>query len=88
MLSPPCSQPAAWPEIVPSLLGEPELTAVDVAREAQVDREVARRFWRALGFPPVADDHRAFTRSDVAMLRAACAILGQGSAESPPSHCS
>jgi adenylate cyclase len=77
------SQPATWPEIVRSLLGEPELTPVDVAREAQVDREVARRFWQALGFPPVPDDHRVFTRSDVAMLRAACAILGQGSAESP-----
>ena len=83
MLSAAMPQPATWPEIVRSLLGEPELTAADVAREAQVDREVARRFWQALGFPPVPDDHRVFTRSDAAMLRAACAILGQGSTGSP-----
>jgi adenylate cyclase len=50
------------------LLGRPELTPPDVAREAGVDLEQARRLWRALGFPPVPDDAHVFTRADAAGL--------------------
>jgi len=57
------------------LIGAAELTPHDVAAGAGVDIEPARRLWRALGFPPVRDDERFFTRSDVEMLRAACALI-------------
>jgi len=70
-----------WRSLARALLGEPEFTSLEVARETGVDPEVARRLWRALGFPPVPDDERVFTRSDVAMLRAARALVEQGAAE-------
>lgn len=50
------------------LLGRPELTAAELAREAGVDLEQARRLWRSLGFSPIADDARVFTRTDAAGL--------------------
>ena len=59
------------------LIGEAELTPRDVAAAAHVDIEQARRLWRALGFPPVPDDERFFTPSDVEMLRAASALVDQ-----------
>jgi len=57
------------------LLGRPELTAAEVARDAGVDLDMARRLWRALGFPPVDDEARVFTRSDVTVLRAVGTLL-------------
>lgn len=57
------------------LIGDAVLTPADVAGEAGVDLAQARRLWRALGFPPVPDDERFFTHSDVEMLRAACAMV-------------
>jgi adenylate cyclase len=53
---------------VEALVGRLELTSAEVAREAGVDLDAARRLWRALGFPPVADDAKVFARSDVAIL--------------------
>lgn len=58
-----------WRAVADALLGAPELTPPEVARESGVDAEEARRLWRALGFPPVADDEPLFTRSDVEILR-------------------
>jgi adenylate cyclase len=54
--------------LIEVLLGRPELTPPDVAREAGVDLEQTRRLWRALGFPPVEDGARVFTRADAAGL--------------------
>ncbi len=59
-----------WPELARNVIGEPELTAPEVAAQAGVDLEQARRLWRALGFPPLADDQRVFTKADVATLQA------------------
>ena len=59
------------------LVGSTDRTPLDVAREAGVDLDLARRFWRALGFPPVADDQPFFAAADVAMLRAAAALTAQ-----------
>jgi len=59
-----------WRLLAESLLGKAEFTTVEVAAEAAVDPERARQLWRALGFPPVADDERLFTRSDIEILRA------------------
>ena len=47
-----------------SILGAPELTALDVASEAGVTLEQIRRLWRALGFPEV-DVDAVYTRADV-----------------------
>jgi adenylate cyclase len=64
------SSPNPWQPLGEWLLGKAELTTVEVARAAGVDVEHARQLWRALGFPPVADDERLFTRSDVEILGA------------------
>ena len=64
-----------WRDVADALLGPPELTPPEVARESGVDPDQARLLWRALGFPPVADDDRVFTRSDVAILREVRAVL-------------
>jgi len=62
------------------LIGSANRTPIDVARESGVDLDLARRFWRALGFPPVADDQPFFASADVAMLRAAADLtVGAGS---------
>jgi len=55
--------------LVRSLVGDPGLTSAEVADQAGVDLDWARRLWRALGFPPVPDDERLFSRADVAMLQ-------------------
>lgn len=52
-----------------SLLGKVEFTPLDVARETQFPLDELRRLWRALGFPPVPDSERAFTRSEIDTLR-------------------
>jgi len=58
-----------WRKVADELLGTPELTPLEVAHESGMDPEQARRLWQAMGFPPVSDDDRLFTRSDVAILR-------------------
>ena len=64
-----------WERLAEALIGSAELTTLEVAREAGVDPAQAQRLWRALGFPPVADDERLFTRSDVEILRAVGALV-------------
>jgi adenylate cyclase len=59
-----------WRPLAEALLGKPEFTPLDVARETNFAIDELRRLWRALGFPPVADDETFFTRSDVEILRA------------------
>jgi adenylate cyclase len=67
--------------LVGEVIGKLEFTSLEVAREAGVDPEDAWLFWRALGFPRVPSDERAFTRQDVAMLRAAREVLAREDAE-------
>jgi adenylate cyclase len=67
---PPMMKPGRpWSRLAESLLGEVSLTATEVAHEAGMEPALTRRLWRALGFPPVDDDERIFTRSDVEVLR-------------------
>jgi adenylate cyclase len=61
--------------LIEVLLGRPELTPPDVARMAGVNLEETRRLWRALGFPPVPDDARVFTRADAEGLAIVRRIL-------------
>lgn len=59
------------------LLGEPIYTALDVSAQSGVPIEETRRLWRAMGFPPVAEDQRIFTAADVATLLAARRLVDQ-----------
>src|SRR5262245_21259730 len=65
----------SWHILARILVGEPELTAVEVAQQAGMELEQTRRLWRALGFPPVPDDERVFSRSDVSVLRTISAVV-------------
>jgi adenylate cyclase len=67
--------PETWRVLSRTLLGDPEFTGPEVAQQAGVDLEHARRLWTALGFSPIRDDERAFTRSDVAMLASVRQLL-------------
>jgi adenylate cyclase len=50
--------------VVETLVGRLELTSAEVASAGGIDLEQTRRLWRALGFPPVPDDARIFTKAD------------------------
>jgi adenylate cyclase len=63
-------RPPSWKPLAEALLGGAEFTPGEVADIAGVSIEHARRLWQGLGFPPVADDERAFTRADAEILRA------------------
>jgi adenylate cyclase len=58
-----------------ALLGRADLAARDVARESGVEPDELRRLWQALGFPPVSDDEKRFTRADVEVVRAIRAVV-------------
>lgn len=64
-------------ELARAVLGEPVYTSPQVAAAAGVPLDQARRLWRALGFPPVAEDLRVFTAADVDTLRAARRLVEQ-----------
>ncbi len=69
-----------WGPLAEALLGTPTFTPLEVAREAGMEPAETRRLWRALGFPPVADDARLFTRSDIEIVRAVRALIESQSA--------
>ena len=50
------------------LPAEPQYTAAELAENAGMTIEQARRFWRALGFPDVPEDEVAFTDHDLNAL--------------------
>jgi adenylate cyclase len=61
-----------------AILGEqPGLTSEDVATQAGVSVEEARRLWRALGFPD-AGEEAAFTDADLAALGSLVGAVHQG----------
>lgn len=62
-------------------LGSPHLTGDEIAQRAGVDREVADRLWRALGFPDTGKDERVFTDQDVRALTIATEGLDRLSGE-------
>jgi adenylate cyclase len=61
--------------LVEALVGPLELTPPEVSAQSGIDIEQARRLWRALGFPPVPDDARIFTRADVDVLHGVRRLL-------------
>lgn len=64
-------------ELARAVLGEPLYTPPQTAAAAGVTLDEARRLWRALGFPPVAEEERVFTTADVDTLRAARRLVEQ-----------
>jgi adenylate cyclase len=70
--------PDKWRALARALIGEPELVSGEIATRAGVPLEEARHLWRAMGFPPVADDERMFTRADLEMLTAVRALVEHG----------
>jgi len=64
-----------WRPLADALLGKAEFTTLEVVRASGIELDYARRLWRALGFPPVADDDRVFTRSDIEILRAVSGVV-------------
>lgn len=51
-----------------ALLGAPEFTRREVAAAAELDLAAVRKLWEALGFPPLGDDVKAFSRADLTAL--------------------
>lgn len=71
---------------VPSVFGEPRTyTAGAAAAAAGVPLQRARRYWRALGYPPVDASAVEFTASDVEMLRLLTGYVDDGSVDEPDS---
>lgn len=66
-----------WHVLARTLIGDPELTGIEVTQQAGLDFEQTRRLWRALGFPPVPDDARVFARSDVVVLQAIQTLVAE-----------
>lgn len=57
-------------QLLQGILGTaPEFTADEIAGQADVDRDLTRRLWRALGFPEYGEGEIAFTDADAAALR-------------------
>jgi adenylate cyclase len=81
------ARPMALPDdpdsLLERLLGPPELTPVEIAAVAGVGLDDTRRLWRALGFPPVADDAAVFTKADAAGLAVVRALLARGEVDLP-----
>ncbi len=74
----PDQEPGAPELLEQAILGEaPALDALEVAEEAGVDVDRARRLWRALGFPEYAGE-RAFTVADAQALREVSAVVDAG----------
>lgn len=71
---------------VPSVFGEPRTyTAGAAAAAAGVPLHRARRYWRALGYPPVDASAVEFTASDVEMLRLMTGYVDDGALDEPES---
>ncbi len=54
------------------------LTQVEVAETTDIPIEVARRFWRALGFLDVGDDEAVFTEMDIEAVRLFQSMVAMG----------
>jgi adenylate cyclase len=60
------------------LPSQPRYTQAEVAEQAGLTLEDAKRFWRALGFPDVAPDEVAFTEHDLNALTTVTGLIHLG----------
>lgn len=58
--------------------GPPVFTILELADRAGTTTELARKFWRGIGFPNVPDDAVTFTEADVQSLRSWAELLALG----------
>jgi adenylate cyclase len=58
--------------------GDERLTRNEVAERSGIPDDEAQTYWRAMGFPGVTEDERAFTEVDVEMLRLLKNLMGSG----------
>jgi adenylate cyclase len=56
-------------------------TPEDVVERTGLDRTSLERLWRAMGFPAVAEDERAFSDVDLEAVQAAASFVGPGQAD-------
>ncbi|HZC69074.1 MAG TPA: adenylate/guanylate cyclase domain-containing protein [Jatrophihabitans sp.] len=83
------AQPANGPDVArllerveAEILGGPRrYTPAEISERAGVEREEARRLWRALGFPTIDEADVVFTDGDVAALRAIGELTTYGFAD-------
>lgn len=61
-----------------ALPGGGRYTGDELAAKVGIDRELSKRLWRAMGFPDVVDDDRAFTDADAEALATVHAMLAMG----------
>lgn len=61
-----------------ALPGAGTYTPVELAAKVGMERDLSKRFWRAMGFPDVPDDERIFTEVDVDALSTVQAMLTLG----------
>lgn len=74
--------PGLLDRVEDSVLGGPRrYTAAEVTARAGLEREEARRLWRALGFATVADEDVVFTDADVEALHCIRELSGYGFAD-------
>ena len=66
-------------DLVRAILGEsPELTAAQMAEQAGVGIEQARRLWRALGFPEYPAEEAAFLPADASAMGLLARVIESG----------
>jgi adenylate cyclase len=74
--------PTLLERVEAAILGGPRrYTAAEVTERAGLDREEARRVWRAMGFATVADEDVVFTDGDVAALETMRELADYGFAD-------
>jgi adenylate cyclase len=60
------------------LPGASRYTQHEVVEQAGIELDNAKRYWRALGFPDLPEDEKAFTDADVEALRTLKELIEQG----------
>lgn len=58
--------------------GGPKYTPLELAAKVGIDRELSKRYWRAMGFPDADEDDRIFTDADAKALSTVNAMLSMG----------
>ncbi len=58
-----------WRQLCAELIGNAEYTSLDLVEQTGIPPDRLRALWRALGFPPMPEDRRAFSRLDIEILK-------------------
>lgn len=58
-----------WRQLCAELIGDAEYTSLDLVEQTGIPPERLEALWRALGFPPMPEEQRAFSRLDIEILK-------------------